>query len=314
MNTTEAVERITAAGRGRQPGLRALHAHGAVLRGTFTPTGALAALTTAAHLTSGPSQVLVRLSNGSADPNGPDTEPGVRGMVVRFERDGRPIHDLVAATFRSLGTRDVAGFVELVEVLGRIDPRATGLRRALGMPVMMARFMTFAMRHPESRASMREFSSRRAEASYAATRFDGVNTYVLVAADGTRVPFRYRWMPDAGEAWLTKEEAATHAPQFLLPELAERLARGPVGYHLVFQLAEPGDPTSDPSRAWPDTRRLVDVGALAVRLLAPDQEELEQLVFDPSLVPAGIELSDDPTLASRGEIYRLAGERRRAGR
>ena len=66
---------------------------------------------------------------------------------------------------------------------------------------------------------------------------------------------------------------------------------------------------------WPETRRLVDAGNLLVRDLAPDSVELDRLsVFDPALVPDGIELSDDPTLAARGEIYRLAGARRLAGR
>ena len=314
ISATEAVDRITAAGRGRRPGLRVLHAHGAVFRGTFTPSGAVASLTTAAHLAGEASEVLVRFSNGSADPSAPDTDPGVRGMVVRFEWEGRPVHDLVAATFRALGTRDSAGFVELVEVLGKVDPRATGIRRILATPVVMARFVRFAMRHPESRASMREFSSRRAEASYATTRFDGVNAYVMVDTAGARTPFRYRWTPDAGEVWLTPGEAKARDPQFLLPELEERVARGPVGFRLQFQLAESGDALADPSLAWPETRRLVDAGSLLVRGLAPDSDELERSVFDPTLVPEGIELSDDPTLAERGEIYRLAGERRRAGR
>ncbi|OGO55111.1 MAG: hypothetical protein A2Z32_12285, partial [Chloroflexi bacterium RBG_16_69_14] len=303
------------AGRGRQAGFRALHAHGAVFRGTFTPNGALAPLTRAPHLTSTPSEVHIRFSNGSADPTAPDTDPGVRGMVVRFERDGQPMHDLVAATFRTLGTRDVTGFVELTEVLGKVDPRASGIRRAVAMPMTIARFMAFARRHPESRSSMREFQSRRPEASYATTRFDGANAYLAVDAAGSRTPFRYRWVPDAGEAWLTKDEARARMPQFLLPELEERLTHGPVGFHLIFQLAEQGDPTSDPSIAWPETRRLVDAGSLLVRDLAPDSAELDrQGVFDPTLVPDGIELSDDATLVARGEIYRLAGERRRAGR
>ena len=312
---TEAVDRITAAGRGRRPGLRVLHAHGAVCRGTFTPTGEVGSLTRAAHFEGPASDVLIRFSNGSADPTAPDTDPGVRGMVVRFERDGRPIHDLVGATFRTLGTKDVAGFVELVEVLGKVDPRARGLPRLVAMPMTIGRFISFTRRHPESRASMREFQTRRPEASYATTRFDGANAYVMVDAAGSRTPFRYRWTPDAGESWLTKEEARSRATQFLLPELGERLARGPVGFRLQFQLAEAGDPTSDPSVAWPETRRLVDVGSLAVTELAPDSAALDRdSVFDPTLVPDGIELSDDPTLASRGEIYRLAGERRRAGR
>ncbi len=315
MTAAQALDRIETATHGPRPGYRRLHARGSVFRGTFTPSGTLASLTRAPHLTTTPTEVLVRFSNGSSDPGAPDTEPGVRGMAVRFLGDGQqPVHDLVAATFRVFASRNPEGFVELVEVLGVAEPTASPVRRALRVPGQVAGFAGLLARHPESRASMREFGARRVQASYATTRYDGIHAYILVAADGRRSAYRYRWIPDAGEVDLPKPPPAGITPRFLLDELRDRLAAGPVGFTLAFQMAAADDRTDDPSRAWPEDRKIVVGGALSVTGAHTDSSTLESsLVFDPTLVPDGVDLSDDPVLRFRGSVYRLAGSRRTAG-
>jgi len=311
MTASEALDRIEAATHGPRPGRRRLHAHGAVFRATFTPSGSLADMTTAAQLVDRPSQVLVRFSNGAPDPEASDTEPGVRGMVVRFPADGEPTHDLVAATFRVFASRRPEGFVELVELLGVPESRRPILVRMVRLPGTLIGWTRFMLRYPESRASMREFGQRRVPASFATTRFDGLHAFFLVAADGTRTAFRYHWQPDAGEQDLPRKAPTELDSHFLVPELLERLGRGTVNFSLVFQLAGRSDPLDDPSKAWPADRATLVAGRLEVTGLAPDHERLErELVFDPTRVPEGMALTDDPVLRLRGPVYRLAGERR----
>ena len=55
-------------------------------------------------------------------------------------------------------------------------------------------------------------------------------------------------------------------------------------------------------------------GQLQITGVAPDADTLEEEVFDPARVPAGVELSDDPVLRFRGHVCRLSADRRRAGR
>ena len=70
------------------------------------------------------------------------------------------------------------------------------------------------------------------------------------------------------------------------------------------QIAEPGDPTDDPSAAWPKRRRRVTVGTLKVTGLDTEREHGgDVLVFDPSRVTDGIECSDDPVLRFRPAAY-----------
>jgi catalase len=117
-------------------------------------------------------------------------------------------------------------------------------------------------------------------------------------------------VPRAGAAWLRPDEARKLPPQYLLAELRDRLAVGPAQWDLRFQLAEPGDPLDDPSRAWPVDRPTRHAGTLTVTQVESDQNAHERLVFDPTGVVPGIELSDDPILRFRAAAYSESYRRR----
>src|SRR3974390_462138 len=75
---------------GGKPGYRPVHAKGIVCQGTFTPSAEAASLSKAAHCQSASVPVIVRFSDGGADPTVPDNSPdaGPRGMAVRFKLPG----------------------------------------------------------------------------------------------------------------------------------------------------------------------------------------------------------------------------------
>ena len=76
-------------------------------------------------------------------------------------------------------------------------------------------------------------------------------------------------------------------------------------------LAEAEDPLDDPTAAWPEDREQVVVGRL--ELTGPEQEREQGgdvLVFDPTRVVDGIELSEDPILRFRRRAYAVSVERR----
>ena len=76
-------------------------------------------------------------------------------------------------------------------------------------------------------------------------------------------------------------------------------------------LAELGDPVDDPTEAWPAERETVEVGRL--ELTGPETErerDGDVLVFDPTRVVDGIELTEDPILRFRHRAYAVSVERR----
>ena len=304
MTAAQAIDRIEAAGHPR-PQDRRLHARGAVYEGRFIPSGRIADLTTATHLTT-PSDFVVRFSNGSPRFDADDRTRGIRGMAVKFLDDQRnAVHDLVAANFRVFPSSTPEGFVELVEALAGTTEDALTDKLAAG-----GKFAGFLFRHKESHAGIKAFLSRRAPASFATTRFDGLHAFFFVDADGKRRPFRYRLVPQLGETELDSGQGAALASDFLLPQLDAQLAQGPVSFTLVVQLGTPGAPTHDPSIAWPEHSPLLPAGEIRVERRSPESDSWERQVFDPTRVAPGVELSDDAVLAFRPGAYSVSAERR----
>jgi len=64
------------------------------------------------------------------------------------------------------------------------------------------------------------------------------------------------------------------------------------------------DATDDPSSVWPSERERVRAGTLEITALETERETGgDVLVFDPTRVTDGIELSDDPVLRFRHDAY-----------
>jgi catalase len=72
----------------------------------------------------------------------------------------------------------------------------------------------------------------------------------------------------------------------------------------VVIVANPGDPTAGPSKAWPENRRTVDVGTLTVQQIEPERNgPCREINFDPAVLPSGMGTSDDPFPAARSSAY-----------
>ena len=76
------------------------------------------------------------------------------------------------------------------------------------------------------------------------------------------------------------------------------------------QLADSADKIEDPSIAWPDLRKTVDLGEIVVVKAVPDSAAQEQaLLFIENALPDGIEPAD-PMINARSEIYAVSYARR----
>ena len=111
--------------------------------------------------------------------------------------------------------------------------------------------------------------------------------------------------------YLDGGEAAKRPPDFLMNEIPIRLKSGPVTFHLKAQRAEPGDPTNDPTKVWPESRKVVDLGVLTLDRAVPNSMEAEKtLLYLPSQLTDGIEVSDDPMIGIRDGAYAVSFSRR----
>jgi catalase len=294
-------------GQDTDPAFRAAHARGLCCDAAFTPTPEAAALSKAPHLQS-PVPAVVRFSNASPRPDAPDTGQGVAGMAVKFVLDDGRETDIVAISLPVFFVRHPEHFIELTRA-SRPDPRT-------GRP-SPAHVLGFALRHPEAFRALVHAARRQRSvmASRLQARYFGLHAFRWTAAGGDQAFVRYELEPEAGERQIPRAEARARGRDFLAKDLAERLARGPAGFRLVVQVAEPGDPIDDPTRPWSKKRRRVNVGRLQITGLTADQDGgCERRAFDPTRVVEGIDLSGDPVLAARRDAYSVSIERRLAER
>jgi catalase len=98
--------------------------------------------------------------------------------------------------------------------------------------------------------------------SFADKEYYGIDAFVFVNKAGAGQAVRYQMVPER-VVHLSSDDAAKRPPDFLMEELPERLKRGPVTFHLA-QLAEAGDSTRDPTVAWPENRKVVELGVLTI--------------------------------------------------
>jgi catalase len=120
---------------------------------------------------------------------------------------------------------------------------------------------------------------------------------------------RWRTVPEATDAG--SEAAKAGDPDYLAADLTQRLAQGPLRWHLLVTLAEPGDSTNDATKRWPDDRRTIDAGTLVIEHTEPQESgPCRDINYDPLVLPAGIEASDDPLLPARSAAYATSYLRR----
>lgn len=287
---------------GRHAGFRALHAKGTLLNGTFTATPEAATLTRAAHMQGDPVAATIRVSNGSGNPRLPDYAPDVRGLAVKLYLPGGERTDIVAQTAPRFPVKTPEGFLELL-VAGKPSLAATW------------RLPLFLAHHPEAIPRLpANLAALRPPVSYATCRYYAIHAYRFIDRDGAQRYVRYTWVPEAGDKRLSPLAARRRGRDYLQQEIRERVARGPIRFSLQLQVAEPGDDPDDPTADWPANRQRVSAGVLEITALETGRETgADILVFDPSRVTDGIELSGDPVLRFRPKAYSDSVARRTSG-
>ncbi len=323
VDSAELIAGIVKGSPRHRAGTRPIHSYGIGVTGSYRPTDVAGRFTTARPLVDPATTVTVRFSNSSGNEGSSDCDPDVRGMAVRFHGDdGEPAFDLVSTTLPVFFVRDVESFrrftaaavppdppkgrprwADLVDSLHLRQPPTRPSPNAAGL-------FAFSLAHPEACPALVANGSESTPESYVARSYHPVHAFRLTAADGTSRFVRFHWEPVAGVRVST-----TTAEQYLVADLRERVAAGAVQFVLRAQVAEQGDDTTDLTRPWPQTRRRIVLGHLTLDTVVDDADATEDLAFDPSCLPPGVDCDpDDEIFAVRGEVYRASARARRRQR
>ena len=74
-------------------------------------------------------------------------------------------------------------------------------------------------------------------------------------------------------------------------------------FRLLVQVGAADDPTSDATKVWPDNRPTIELGEIAITKALDTKKVENGLLFMPTNLTKGIDVSDDPILNTRTEAY-----------
>jgi catalase len=232
---------------------------------------------------------LGRFNLATADANAPDATVRVRGIGLRISTpDGQQWRSaMIDPPVFPVSTP--RAFYQLLLASKSKNPNA---------------MKTFAGAHPEIAAFGAWAKNAPWTGSYAEERFNSLDSFVFTEGSGAEHTVRWSLLPAVQPVAVSPADLAKRGPDFLEQEIAERVRGGPQRWTMVVTIANPGDPTADPSKAWPEGRRTVAVGTLVVQQVEAERDgPCRDINFDPTVLPSGMKTSDDPFPAARSAAY-----------
>ncbi len=270
-----------------------------MLHGNFDSNGAGSALSAAQVFQKGSYPVIGRFNLGVPTPTAVDGASRVRGIGVQITTpDGQEWRmAMIDPPFFPVSTPQ-AFYELLVASAKKDDPDA---------------MKNFAAAHPEIGAFGGWAKSAPFTGSYAEERFNSLDSFVFTAGAGGDHVVRWSLVPAAPPVAVSADDRAKWPNDFLEQEITQRVAAAPQRWEMIVTVADPGDPTADPSKPWPDGRRTIDVGTLvASQIVAEPDGPCREINYDPTVLPAGIHTSDDPFPSARSAAYAVSYDRRTA--
>jgi catalase len=270
-------------------GHRRNHAKGICFTGVFEANGAGSALSQAAVFARGQYPALGRFNLGTPDPDAPDATVRVRGMGLQISTPDGQVWRTAMINAPIFPVSTPQAFYGLLLASGSKDPDA---------------LKTFASAHPEIAGFGAWAKDGPWTASYAEERYNGLNAFIFVDNSGAEHAVRWSLLPAAQPVAVSPEDLAKRGPNFLEPDITERVHNGPQHWTMAVTVADAADQTADPTKAWPADRRTVEVGTLTVQQIEAEADgPCRDINFDPTILPVGIHTSDDPYPAARSSAY-----------
>ncbi|WP_292011101.1 catalase family peroxidase [Chryseobacterium sp.] len=276
-------------------GYRRAHSKGICFEGTFHSTGKLSPFSKAKVFSQDASSVLGRFSIGTVDPFAADNSTRTVSMAMMISSDDNQQWRMKLNNHPFFVTHDAEG------VIRRSDAYKIDSTTGKPNPTLVTAFLKD---YPEAQNFLDWAESAPWVNSFAVAEYNVINAFYLVNSNGDKHAVRWSMRPHAPFSAWTKEEREHASHDYLFDDLKERLTQGPLYWDLVITFAEPGDEIENPSKAWPTNRRQIVAGVLEIKRVF-DQTEggCRDINFDPTKVPAGIEVSKDPVLTARAGIY-----------
>jgi catalase len=286
---------------GVHPGFRRNHAKGLGVAGFFESHGNGVRLSKAVVFRPGRLPVIGRFSLSGGQPHAADMPETVRGLAVEFSLPDGELWRTAMINLPVVPASTPAAFYELL-MASAPDPKT-------GKPDP-SKMKSFLARNPETEEATKVIKGQAVSSGFGNSTYRALHAFRFINSQGDSIPVRWLLTPmQPFEAASTA--SAPRDKNYLFDALIAQIRRQPLRWHLIVIIGQPGDPTHDPSIAWPEGREKVDVGTLTLdRAESDETSAATDINFDPLVLPAGIAPSDDPFLSARSAVYSQSFTRR----
>jgi catalase len=287
---------------GKQAGFRRSQAKGVCASGYFVGNADGRALSSAAVFKGDRVPVVARFSVGGTNPKASDKSRSVRGLALQFSlADGSQwmTGNISAPVFFVSRPEQFVPFLQARSpdpATGKPDPE---------------KIKAFSEANPDTTVQGAYLAKAPIPASFGSVNYWGTNAFEFVNAQGQGQFVRWQFAPESGTLGLTDDELKSMPDEFLADELRKRVAAKPVAYNFNLQLADKDDQLTDPTKPWPDSRKVVAAGRLVIDAVEPALGgACDRITFNPLVLPQGIKASADPVLLARPAPYAISLGRR----
>jgi len=299
-SAVQIVDEMEAVAGGAHPGFRRNHAKGLCISGHFESNGNATEVSHAGVLQRGTVPLIGRLSAAGGDPAQADAHGMIRSMALRLAGAAGDTWYMAMNSVPVFPVNTPDGLYQQL--------RASMPTYGDNVPDPQ-KMQAFKRAHPEMRPFEQWLAAHPGSSGFDNTLYYSVNAFRMINAQGQERFVRWSMVPEIPYKAMTAAQSGD--PDFLAFGLATQLEQGPVRWHLIITLADPGDVTTDATVRWPEGRRQIDAGVLVI----DDQQSqvdgaCRDIDFNPLELPSGIEPSDDPLLLARQAAYAESHRRR----
>ena len=279
-------------GDSMHPGFRRAHAKGMCISGEFHSNGALSKFSEATIFKLGRSALLGRVSIAGNNPYAPDLKAPVRSMALLFNSEGAQQWRIAMNTPPVMAVTNVDDFYQQIVAIKQ-GPAA---------------IKAFFKAHPESADFIAWKERYQSTSSFALEAYHSINAFYLVDENNTKQAVRWAFQPSTSSSASGQKLTGNDA---LFEELQQRLSHGPVAFDWVFTLADAQDDEHNPAKRWPASREQIVAGTVTITDWQAQQGgRCDGMNFDPTVLPKGIALTNDPILRARSAAYAESYRRR----
>ena len=216
-----------------------------------------------------------------------DSKPAHYGMSLSISGPSNSLH------LMSMNTEDFFPVATPEEFIALLRAKATSKAATKAFKAGNADLQRYAAHHSKKPKVL---------TPYEGTTYNSVNSFYLVTKEGAKTAIRWSFVPASNQSIVLEP-----AQDFFYQNMQKNLNDHEIVWDMVVTIANQDDVVDNASLPWTGPHKQITAAKLKVASISTEQQgQCDDINYDPMVVAAGFEPSNDPLLQARRDIYAVA--------